>query len=67
MAKNHVIKFLVTEDQFNRVKTNASIKGHKTLSAYLRDLALNRDFLHEKMLVEIYREVVTNGRTESGS
>ena len=62
MASNHIIKFLVNKDQLERIKNNASIKGYKTVSAYLRDLALNRDMRFEAMLIEIHREVVKNGR-----
>ena len=58
MASNHVVKFLVNKDQLNRIKSNASTKGHKTISAYLRDLSLNRDTKFEEMLIEIHKEVV---------
>jgi len=62
-ASNHVVKFLVNKDQRERIKNNASIKGYKTVSAYLRDLALNRDIRFETMLIEIHKEVVKNERT----
>jgi len=65
MPSNRVVKFLVNEEQFNRLKSNASLKGHKTLSAYMRELSLNKDFVFEKMLLDIHREVVKNGRTKS--
>ncbi len=63
MASNQIIKFLVNKDQRERIKNNASIKGYKTVSAYLRDLALNRDIRFETMLIEIHREVVKNGKS----
>jgi len=62
MIKNHLIKFLVDEEQFSRIRNNASAKGHKTISSYLRDLALSRDLRFEMMISEIHREVVQNGR-----
>jgi len=62
MVKNHIIKFLVNEDQFSRIRCNASARGHKTISSYLRDLALSRDLRFEMMISEIHREVVQNGR-----
>jgi len=65
MPSNHVVKFLVDKEQFSRLKNNASLKGHKTLSAYMRELSLNRDLVFEKMLLDIHREVVKNGRTKS--
>ena len=63
MVSNHIIKFLVNKDQLERIRNNASIKGYKTVSAYLRDLALNRDIRFETMLIEIHKEVVNNGKT----
>jgi hypothetical protein len=65
MVSNRIVKFLVNEDQFNRIKNNASAKGHKTISSYLRDLTLNRDIKFETMLIEIHKGVVENGRTKS--
>ncbi len=63
MVKNHVVKFLVNHDQLSRLKSNASVKGHKTLSSYLRNIALERDLTFEKMLMEIHREIVRNEKT----
>ena len=65
MTKNQVVKFLVDKHQLERLKTNASIKGHKTLSAYIREVALNRNYALEKMIIEIHNEVVNNGRTKA--
>jgi hypothetical protein len=55
----------VTKEQLQRIKTNASAKGHKTLSSYLRDVALDRDVFLERMLFEIHNKVVKNQRTKS--
>ena len=65
MTKTYTVKFLVNEEQLNRLKHNASAKGYKTLSSYLRDLALNKDIVFEKMLIEIHNEVMKNERTKS--
>jgi thermostable 8-oxoguanine DNA glycosylase len=65
MVSNHIVKFLVDREQLARLKANASAKGYKTLSAYLRNLALDRDIAFEKMIIEIHREVVENGRTQT--
>lgn len=62
MVKTRVIKFLIDEDQYERIKVNASLRGHKTISAYLRDLALRHDLRFEAMLTEIHREVVRNAK-----
>ena len=42
MAQTRYIHFRVTNDQFQTIKSNASIEGFKTVSNYLRDLALHR-------------------------
>lgn len=48
MNKNHVIKFVVSKDQKQRIEANAHAAGYVTISRYLRDLSLNFDkgFLH---------------------
>ncbi|MBS3108982.1 hypothetical protein J4227_00445 [Candidatus Woesearchaeota archaeon] len=65
MVKNYLIKFLVDEIQFERIKLNASAKGHKTISSYLRDVTMNKDRKIETMIVEIHNEVVKNGRARA--
>lgn len=62
MVKNHLVKFLVDNSQLERIRINAVAKGHKTVSSYLRDLALNKDNRFEALLVEIHNEVVKNGK-----
>jgi hypothetical protein len=62
MPKNNLIKFLVDVEQYDRIKRNSSAKGFKTISSYLRDLALNKDRRFEELLVDIHREVINNGR-----
>ncbi len=57
---NHMVKFLVTEEQFDRIKENAEAKGFKTISDYLRNLALDSDLRFIKMLVEIHDKVMQN-------
>ncbi len=64
MKKNHVIKFVVTQDQKQQICINAQTSGYATISGFLRDLALNLDagFMHkfnklyEKMMGEENRE-----------
>ncbi len=57
MVSNHMVKFLVDEEQFRRIKANASAKGHQTISSYLRDLALNRDLRFENRILEMHAAV----------
>lgn len=42
MVQTRYIHFRVTNEQFDRIKTNANVEGFKTVSGYLRDLALHR-------------------------
>jgi len=65
MASNRIVRFIVSEDQFNKLKINASLKGHKTISEYLRNLAFNKELAFEKMIIEMHREVMQNGRTKT--
>lgn len=61
MPANKLIKFNVTNEQFERIKRNAELKGFNTLASYLRNLALNKNQRFEEMFVEIYNKVVKNG------
>ena len=40
MAQTRFIHFRVSNQQFEVIKTNASLEGYKTVSNYLRNLAL---------------------------
>ena len=57
MTSNNVIKVLVTKNQKERILTNVNIKGYKTVSSYIRDLALNRNQFFEDKLKEIIRKI----------
>lgn len=63
MVSNNCVKFLVDEEQLVRLKQNATLKGHKTLSSYLREVALNKDDRFVQMIWEIHNQVVKNGKT----
>ena len=58
MNKTRFIQFRVTRDQYERIDNNARIKGYLSLSAYLRDLALNKDYAFQRKLDEIYEHIV---------
>lgn len=45
MAGNHMIRFRVNKEQFDRIRSDALNSGYLTPSAYLRDLALNRNLI----------------------
>ena len=61
MRSTRVIKFLVNEDQMKKIKSNASLKGHKTVSSYLREIALEKDIKVENMIHRIYHMVMEDG------
>lgn len=45
VAKNNVIKFRVTKEQKQQIQLRAELNGYIYISDYLRDLAINNDFL----------------------
>lgn len=60
MNKTRTIQFRVTRDQYERIINNARAKGYLNISAYLRDLALNKDLVFEKKFNELY-EIIVRG------
>lgn len=40
MPRTRIVKFLVTETQYELVRTNARLAGFKTVAAYTRHMAL---------------------------
>ncbi|MBU2561518.1 MAG: hypothetical protein KKD17_04415 [Nanoarchaeota archaeon] len=68
MAGNHMIRFRVNKEQFDRIRSDALNSGYLTPSAYMRDLALNKSpvYLELKMgeLLKEFKqikEVLCNG------
>ena len=57
MTSNNIVKVLVTKNQKERILQNANIKGYKTVSGYIRDLALNKNQFFEDKLKEIIRKI----------
>jgi len=41
MVQTRYIHFRVTNEQFNMISSNANVEGYKTVSNYLRSLALH--------------------------
>lgn len=58
MCNNRTVMVRVTKDQLDRIKQNASAKGYKTLSQYIRHLALEKDMAFEKKFNELYSKIV---------
>lgn len=58
MVNNKMIIVRVTKNQHERVRNNAFAKGYKTMSAYLRALALENDLIFEQKFDEIYEKLL---------
>ncbi|MBU0459787.1 MAG: hypothetical protein KKH52_00730 [Nanoarchaeota archaeon] len=49
--KTHIIKCFVTKTQREKIENDAQAKGYVFISAYLRDLLLNKgNFIEEKIM-----------------
>jgi hypothetical protein len=46
MASNHIIRFRVNKEQFERIMSDSLNNGYLTPSAYMRDLALNKNLIY---------------------
>ena len=57
MGRIKTIKFLVNDDQYHRIKRNASLKGHVSVSSYLRSLTLERDLYYENIILKTFNIV----------
>jgi len=60
--KTRFIQLRVTKDQYERIINNSRAKGYLNVSAYLRDLALEKDLVFQKKFNEIYGVIVKNKR-----
>jgi len=52
------IQVRVTREQYERIKNKAQAKGFKTISSFIRKLALEKDLLFEQKFEEMYRAIV---------
>lgn len=52
MAKVHMVKFRVTSRQFDKLKSDAQVRGYVYLAAYLRDVVLRRNSFIESKILE---------------
>lgn len=57
MAKTRYVQVRANQDQFERIKNNASAKGYKTTAAYIRDLALEKNLVFERQFNELQKEI----------
>jgi len=68
MVNNHMIIFRVNKEQMEKIREDAISQGYLTPSAYLRDLALNRNLVYLEVKVnelskdmKQLKEVLCNG------
>lgn len=45
MASNHMVRFRVSKEQMERIRSEALDNGYLNPSAYMRDLVLNRNLI----------------------
>lgn len=56
MRANRMIRFMITEEQFQRIKNKATSKGFVTISEYLRHVALALDLSIEEKIEKLWEE-----------
>jgi len=52
--RNKSIRFVVTNEEYTKIKEQAFSQGYRSVAHYLRDLALNKDVFFRDKLKEIY-------------
>ena len=58
MSKTRYVQVRVNQDQFERIKNNASAKGCKTTADYLHDAVLEKPLIFERKFEEMYQEIM---------
>lgn len=67
MSSNYNLQVRLNPDQKERLKNNASAKGFETISAYVRDLILNKNLVYERKLDEIYERIMNIPKSKLSS
>jgi hypothetical protein len=57
MVSTRSIQVRMTRDQYERIKNNSRVKGFNSLSAYLRYVALDQDFVLQQKIIEIHNHI----------
>ena len=66
VVQSCTIQIRLTRDQKSNIEMNAKNRGFKSLSGYLRFIALDHNILLEKKIYEIYNHILgTNGGRKS--
>jgi hypothetical protein len=64
MVSTRSIQVRMTKDQYERIRNNSKIKGFNSLSAYLRYVALDQDFIVQQKICDIYDHLF--GKKQTG-
>ena len=67
MVNTKVIIARVTKNQHERIKINAQAKGFKTISNYIRALALEKDMVFDQKFDELYDKIINNSESDKGN
>ena len=65
MVMNRTIQVRMTKDQYERIRNNTEVKGFHSMSAFMRFAALERDFIVEKKVCEIYNFLFKGQSTQA--
>ena len=60
MPNRRFLMVRLTKDQYERIRVNASSKGFKTISQYVRSSILEHDSVFERKFEEIYQKIVSD-------
>ena len=63
MVSTRSIQVRMTKDQYERIRNNSKIKGFNSLSAYLRYVALDQDFIVQQRICDIYDHLFGKQKT----
>jgi len=67
MTLIRTIQIRLSRDQYSRIKLDSSVYGFNSLSAYLRYLALGRNYILEQKIAEIHKKIVGNTKKKKMS
>ena len=58
MKNQKCLQIRLSSEDYERIRNKAQARGYKTLSSFMRHLALERDLLFEQKFDEIYGIIV---------
>jgi hypothetical protein len=57
MVSTRSIQVRMTKDQHERIRNNSKVKGFNSLSAYMRYVALDQDFIIQQKICDVYDHI----------